>query len=347
MRAIAVTRPGRVEIVEVPRPEPGDYQALVRTELACLCNATDSKLVAGHFPGIDRYPLLLGHESAGVVERVGAKVRGFRRGDRVIGGLVFECGDARYGSGWGGFCEYTLANDHDAMVQDGVADADHGWFEVYEVQRPVDADIGLEAAALLCTWREVYSAFADFHLRPGDDAVIFGGGPVGLSFVRLGRLFGLGFVGLVDPHAAKQDRALAMGADAVFAPDDPELTRTVRGRGRPLDIVIDAVGRPSVVRQALPMIKMGGSIGVYGVLSDASFVVEKAAGPYNFNLYLHQWPTRSGERAAQGPLCDWIRAGTLDAAEFVTHRFPMQEVAAGLAALTTGTATKVTLGYGH
>ena len=66
-----------------------------------------------------------------------------RRGDRndaAIGGLVFDFSDPAYSSGWGGFCEYTLANDHDAMVADGVATAEHGWFECYEIQRPVPMD---------------------------------------------------------------------------------------------------------------------------------------------------------------------------------------------------------------
>ena len=80
MRAVSVRRPNEVEIVELRRPEPGPYQALVRTEAACLCNATDGKLVSGHFPGIDSYPLILGHESAGIVESVGEKVRSFHLG---------------------------------------------------------------------------------------------------------------------------------------------------------------------------------------------------------------------------------------------------------------------------
>ena len=245
MRAVAVTQPGEVRIVELDKPEPGPYQALVRTEAASLCNSTDSKLVAGHFPGVDRYPLVLGHESAGIVEAVGAKVRNFQIGQRAIGGLVFDFGQAGYASGWGGFSEYTLVNDHDAMVADGVADAAHGWFEVYEIQRTVAPDIPLEAAVLLCTWREVYGGFGDFQLQAGDDVVIFGAGPVGASFVKLGRLLGSNYIGVVDPVESKRARALAMGADEAFAPDSAELAELARRRAKPLDAVIDAVGSES------------------------------------------------------------------------------------------------------
>src|SRR5512141_685617 len=102
MRAIAVVRPGELKVVEVGVPTPGPYQALVRTEAAVICNSTDRKLVQGHFPGVSTYPLLLGHEGAGVVEAVGPKVRNFKVGDRAVGGLLFEFSDRSYASGWGG-----------------------------------------------------------------------------------------------------------------------------------------------------------------------------------------------------------------------------------------------------
>ena len=79
MLAVAVTTPGEVRVVEVPEPAPGPYQAKVRTELSCLCNSTDTKLIKGHFPGIEDYPLLLGHETVGLVQSVGANVRSFNR----------------------------------------------------------------------------------------------------------------------------------------------------------------------------------------------------------------------------------------------------------------------------
>ena len=140
MRAVVVTEPGKVAKWSW-EPTPGPYQALVRTEVACLCNATDGKLIAGHFPGVDKYPLVLGHEGAGIVEAVGEKVRNFqarRPRHRRAGFRFLRSG---HSSGWGGFCEYTLVNDHDAMVADGVADAEHGWFECYEIQRAVPMDI--------------------------------------------------------------------------------------------------------------------------------------------------------------------------------------------------------------
>jgi len=346
MRAVAVMEPGRVELVELPEPTPGPYQARVKTDVACLCNATDGKLVAGHFPGVDQYPLVLGHESTGIVDAVGEKVRNFKPGDRAVGGLLFEFGDPRYSSGWGGFCEYTLANDHDAMVADGVADAEHGWIEVYEIQRPVAADIPVEDALMLCTWREVYGGFGDFHLRAGDDILVFGAGPVGLSFVKFGKLLGLDYIAVVDPLPKKRDKALLMGADAVFAPDSPELVAELTEvRKGPLDAVIDAVGDPVITNTALPWIKLGGSICIYGVIADDVMTLQKGKRPYNFNLYVHQWPTRHREKAAQEPLCEWIRQGKISSAEYITHDFPVEKVGDALAAVRRGEVIKAILRY--
>jgi threonine dehydrogenase-like Zn-dependent dehydrogenase len=345
MRTVAVTEPNRVKIVDIAAPTPGPYQALVRTEAACLCNATDGKLVAGHFPGIDTYPLILGHESAGIVESVGDKVRAFKLGERAIGGLVFSFKEPGYAAGWGGFCEYTLVNDHDAMVADGVADEKHGWFECYEIQRPVPADIPLAEAVMMCTWREVYAGFGDFSLRAGHDILIFGAGPVGLSFAKFGKLFGLKSIGVVDPHANKQAKALEMGADEVFTPDEVTSASFIAKNGRRYDAVIDAVGSGAIINAALPLVKMAGSICVYGVIGAETISINKSTGPYNFNLYMHQWPTRLRESAAMEPLCEWIRDGKLRAAEFITHEFTLEEINTALNAVKSGKVIKALLTY--
>ena len=100
MKCVVVTRPGELEVKEVAKPVPSPYQALVKTEMVALCNSTDSKLLNGHFPGVDTYPLALGHETVGIVEAVGSKVKSFKPGDRVIGGLN-DFGN-ELAVGWGG-----------------------------------------------------------------------------------------------------------------------------------------------------------------------------------------------------------------------------------------------------
>ncbi|MED5416031.1 MAG: zinc-binding dehydrogenase [Candidatus Latescibacterota bacterium] len=346
MKTISVIAPGQLEIIDTPRPEPGPYQALVRTELACLCNKTDSELVHGAFPGLeDAFPFALGHESVGIVEQIGDKVRNFAVGGRVVSGLVFDLGVEGLQPGWGGFCEYVLANDHEAMVADGVAEEAHGWIEVFEIQTPVDADIDPHDAVLLCTWREVLGAFRDFHLQPGDDVLVFGGGPVGLSFVKLGRLFGLGWIGLVDRHPEKQEKARDFGADAVFAPGDETIAGITATHG-PLDAVIDAVGKAELINVGLPLLKRGGSMCVYGFMAGLQeFVVDNSLGDFNYNLFVHQWPTRLYEKEAQVDLCNWVRQGKLSAREFISHRFSIDQIEVALQAVQGRKVVKALLSY--
>jgi threonine dehydrogenase-like Zn-dependent dehydrogenase len=328
-------------------PEPALYEVLIRTRVAYLCNATDRKLVSGHFPGIgaEKYPLLLGHENVGIVEAVGERVRTFKRTDQVIGGLLLTSTDPSYSSGWGGNSEFVLATDHAAMVADGVCDAAHGWDEIFQIMTRVPEDIPAETAGLLCTWREVYGAFSDFRLQQGDSILVYGAGPVGLSFCLFAKLLGLGWVGVVDPLPEKRSKAIEAGADRVFAPDDPELARLSSILGYRLDAVIDAVGHESIINAALPQVKMGGSVCVYGVVGASSITLAKERGPYNFNVLVHQWPTRIAEAAAQSPLIAWIRAGQLDPRLFLTGDFPVEDVNDALAETGKPTAIKTLLRF--
>ncbi|MEM7011864.1 MAG: zinc-binding dehydrogenase [Verrucomicrobiota bacterium] len=346
MKTISVKSPNEVEIIETPTPKLGPYQALVKTELACVCNNTDGELVSGGFPGMeDAFPMALGHESVGVVQEIGEKVRNFKPGGRAVSGLVFDLGVEGLESGWGGFCEYVLANDHEAMVEDGVADEENGWVEVFEIQTPVDNDIDPEDAVLLCTWREVLGSFRDFHLKPGDDVLIFGGGPVGLSFVKLGRLFGLGWIGLVDRHPEKRAKAEEFGASAVFDRDDPRIPEIKNTQGK-LDAVIDAVGKTELINQGLQLLKRGGSMCIYGFLVGLKdFSIDNSLGDFNYNIFMHQWPTRLYEKEAQGPLCDWIREGKLSASEFITHRFEIDQISDALAEVRNRKVIKALLSY--
>ncbi|MBE3069570.1 MAG: sorbitol dehydrogenase, partial [Planctomycetes bacterium] len=96
---------------------------------------------------------------------------------------------------------------------------------------------------------------------------------------------------------------------------------------------------------ALPLIKLGGTIGIYGVIAEPVITIEKGKGPYNFNLCMHQWPTRHRERAAQEPLCRWIREGKVRPEDFVTHRFPVEQINDALAAVKGGRVIKALLQF--
>ena len=119
MRAWAAFAPDDIRAIELPIPEPDDYEVLVKHEGCVFCNTTDRMIVERLFAA-KAYPVVFGHESFGHVVAVGAKVRKFRPGDRVICANAIVSGfDGTYYSAWGGFAEYGIAGDLDAYLADG------------------------------------------------------------------------------------------------------------------------------------------------------------------------------------------------------------------------------------
>jgi len=346
MKAVIVESPDRVVIRDTDAPSPGPYEALVRMEAGCLCNSTDAKLISGHFPGQDHYPMILGHEGVGTIVRTGDRVRSFEAGDRVIGALNLFPAETDLASGWGAFAEYALAGDHEAMKADNARDEAHGWQEVHEIMKKVPDGIPNEEAALLCTWREVWGGFSDFQLHPDRSVLVFGAGPVGQSFVKMAAIKGLSPIIVTDRVDWKMEHALHLGADAAIPADGPDFVATARKTASDgFDYVIDAVGSPAIVNTAVRLVGMGGSICVYGVISDGAFTIDKTPGPYNWNLLIHQWPTRKYESAAQEPLCALIREGRLSADDFITHRYSITDIGEAIAEVKQGKTLKVFLTF--
>lgn len=293
---------------------------------------------------MDTYPLALGHENAGIVVAVGEKVRNFKVGNRAIGGLISDFGAQGVDSGWGGFSEYVVVNDFEVLKEEGLATPEQGCWDSFEIQNTVPSHVQPEEAVISCTWREVLGAFKDFNLTPGKKVIVVGSGPVGLSFVKLGKLFGLGQIDIVDMLPAKLEVARRMGADNGYTPAEISTPEFIAAANRSYDAVIDAVGLDVVVNSVLPLVKMGGDVCVYGVMTkNPTFDLSKA--PYNFDLHMHQWPTRSEEKAAMTTLAQWIEEGRLSASDFITHRFAIEEIEEAFAAVKRGEVLKCVLTF--
>lgn len=344
MKSVIIPSPGILEVRDIEMPVINPYQALVKTEMVALCNATDSKLLSGKFPGVNTYPMALGHENVGIVTAVGDKVRNFRVGDRVIGGLISDFGIQDIYSAWGGFSEYVVVNDFEVLKEEGLATPEQGCWDSFEIQNTVPSFVQPEEAVISCTWREVLGAFKDFRLASGKKVMIFGSGPVGLSFVKLGKLFGLAQIDIVDMLPAKLEIAKKMGADHGYTPAEVSTPEFIAATDRSYDTIIDAVGLESVVNAALPLVKMAGDICVYGVMT-RNPLLDLSRAPYNFDLHIHQWPTRSEEKASMNILAQWIKEGKLSASDFITHRFKIEQITEAFAAVKRGEVLKAVLTF--
>jgi threonine dehydrogenase-like Zn-dependent dehydrogenase len=345
MRAVIVEQPGQLALRDIPCPRPGPYEALVRMQVAAICNSTDTKILEGHVPFVRQYPTTLGHEGLGTVVEVGERVVSYRPGDRVLNACTLRTGVAGLGSGWGTMAEYALAGDFAAMSRDGVCDEGHGFDGVFETQRVVPPDLPERQAILLSTWREVWSSFPDFGFAPGRSVLVIGGGPVGLSFAMLTRQWGMEPVALATRSAWKLEKALRLGAQAVFPAvgDWPAQARQQFPKG--FDYVADAVGSPTVINQALRLVKPEGTVAVYGTLAEQTLPLSLDGAPANWRLLVHQWPNYAREAAAQDPLCRMIREGRISSEEFITHELPFERVAEGFALIRQNRALKVLLRF--
>jgi len=346
MKAVIVEDPNRIVIRDTGPPSVGPYDALVRVEAGCICNSSDRKVVEHHFPGYDDYPAILGHETVGTVVEIGGNVRSFKPGQRVVGALNLNPPEEGLFSAWGAFGEYALAGDHAAMVADGVADEAHGWVDVFQIVKAVPDDIANEDAVMLCTWREVLGGFSDFGLARGKNVLIFGGGPVGQSFVRLAKLRGLSPIVMTDRIDWKMGRARDLGANVTISADDDDFIGKAKEHAPDgFDYVIDAVGSPAIMNTAMKLVRMAGNICVYGTVPADTITLDKSPAPYNWNLLFHQWPTREYESAAHEPLCEMIREGQISAETFITHRYPIGRIDEAIDEVRRGHTLKVFLEF--
>lgn len=338
-----VESPGKLSLKYIEIPEIDDYSALVRMEIAAICNTTDRKIINGTLPGGVAYPTTLGHEGVGTVVKVGKKVKFCKVGDRVLNAQIVYSPVKGLHSTWGTMAEYSLAFDDSMMKADGIDDEEHGYDGVYETQKVVPANITSRQAILLATWREVYSSFKDFCFQPDRSLLIFGGGPVGLSFVSLAKLFGMDPVCLATRSQWKLDRAKSLGADAVFAADETLVSELQKDNSEGFHFVIDAVGSNDVIEKALQVMCPNGTLGIYGTLSEKELRIGLEKSPANWQFIVHQFPDYTKEAAAHEPLCEYIEQGKISSEDYITHEFPFKKIETGFEMIEKNQALKVLL----
>jgi threonine dehydrogenase-like Zn-dependent dehydrogenase len=343
MRAAVIARPGQLEIRDIPRPTIGDYQVLVEQLTCGVCTGTDWKLVEGHFKGFGAYPAVLGHEAVGRVIEKGKRVRSFELGDLVLRPGLETIGDGRsLHSGWGAFAEYGVAGDARAMAEDGLARPGRGYLDVYLSQQVIPRDMKPAHGSMLITYKEVLSAAYRFGFRPNASAMIFGLGPVGLSFVRFAKVLGLAPIVAVDRHESRRLLARRLGADATLDPrrDDPGAWVKEHRPGG-LDFVVDAVGVADLINQAMALVTFNGTICVYGVAPQTSMRIDWERAPYNWTVSFLQWPTFQEESATHQQLVGWVQHGIVDPDAMITHVLPLERLREAMTMLRERTALKV------
>lgn len=327
MKAFVVNKNGSTEIREVPTPRFSKQQALVKT-IACGICGTDIKLLHHQFKGVPKstYPLILGHEGVGEVVEIGAAVKSFKRGDKVL--LPFVDPDpelfGELGSGWGALSEYAVVSDLRAYPKGQAPD-------VAYAQTVLPQNINHADAIMIVTFREVLSSHRYFGIKRGDSVAVYGCGPVGLSFIRIMHLLGIKNIIAVDRHDEKLAKAKKLGAEAVIRQnvssashaEKNEVQRIVHERyPKGVKYVIDAVGSPAVVNDAMGILADRGSVLCYGVPEKEEITIDYSKANYNWNVIFQQMPVKAEEGAAHEQVMKWIKSGKLVFKDFISDYFP-------------------------
>ncbi len=322
MKALLLTRYSHLEVTDLPVPEIGPEDLLVRVRACGICGSDIHGFDGSSGRRIP--PLVMGHEAAGVVAEVGSRVDDLRAGDRITFDSMVYCGDCWY-------CRRGDSNLCDRRRVLGVSCGDyrrHGAFAEYlavprRIAYRLPDSVSFEHAALVEPISVVFHAVGLTPVRLGDAAVVVGTGMIGLLAVQALRRAGCGKIIAVDLEDSKLDLARSLGADEALNPnscdDVPAKVRSLTG-GRGADVAVEAVGATAPVATAIACLRKGGALTLVGNLSP------KIEFPLQSVVTREIKVTGSCGSAGEYPACiDALERGAIEAAPLISAAAPLEE----------------------
>jgi L-iditol 2-dehydrogenase len=268
MKALVLQQYNSLQIEDVPQPDCGPDEVLLRVRACGICGS-DIHGMDGS-TGRRRPPIIMGHEAAGEIAVVGSGVRGFQTGDRVTFDSTVYCGR----------CQYCIAGDiHlcDNRRVLGVSCEEyrqHGAFAQYvavpaRILYRLPDEVSYERAALVEPTSIAFHAVHRMKIQLGEAAVVIGTGMVGLLVVQALRAAGCGQLIAVDVDPHRLELACELGADVGLDPNQvdvpAEVARLTAGRGA--DVAAEVVGNTVTVQTAIHCLRKGGQLSLVGNLS--------------------------------------------------------------------------------
>ena len=265
MKALLLSENSHLEIADLPRPEIGPDEVLVRVAACGICGSD----VHGYDGSSGRRipPIVMGHEAAGTVAAAGAKVSGYKAGDRVTFDSTVYCGECE-------FCRRGEANLCDNRQVIGVSCGDyrrHGAFAEYVVVPArilyhLPDDFEFSEAAMLEAVSVALHAVGVSEVRPGETALVIGAGMIGLLTLQAARAAGAGRVLIADVDPTRLKLARQLGADETIQVSGSNLVSEVMKLtgARGVDVSYEAVGRNETVSAAIDATRKGGTVTLVG-----------------------------------------------------------------------------------
>ncbi len=321
MKALLLTEYKKLELTDMPVPEIGPEEVLIRVRACGICGSD----VHGFDGSTGRRipPVVMGHEASGVIEKVGSAVRGFAEGDRVTFDSMISCGKCR-------FCRRGNVNLCDNRQVLGVSCGEyrrHGAFAEYvavpqHICYKLSDAVSFEHAAMVEPVSVAVHAVKITPVQMADTAVVVGTGMIGLLTIQAARVAGCTRIIAVDLEDHKLAVAKANGADEVVNPKSTDVVKYVLDatNGRGADVVFEAVGATDPIKTAVGCVRKGGTVTLIGNIRP------------NIELPLQPVVTREirlqGSCASSGeyPECiELMGRGLINVAPMLTAKAPLEE----------------------
>jgi L-iditol 2-dehydrogenase len=335
MRAALFPAPNSLTMLERDTPSTAENQLLVKVAACGVCG-TDLHIYRGLFPA--RFPLIAGHELAGVVEEAGPAVLHVRPGDHVAVDPNATCGNCRA-------CQRGLGHLCSNLSAIGVT-ADGGFAthclvmarQAHKIPKDMPFALAATAEPLACCLHGAERA----QIKLGDVVVVIGAGFIGLLMVQLALLRGAATVIVSEPAAQKRETARRLGAHRLVDPEREDLAQVVRDLTQEAgaDAVIECVGGQATAQEAVGLAGPGARVVLFGVAPEADRV---AVSPYD--LYRREI-TITGSFVnpfTQAAALALLQSGRVKVAELITHRLPLDELARAFALIESREATKIVI----
>jgi L-iditol 2-dehydrogenase len=341
MKAAVVEGANNLVVREVPMPEVGPYQALVKIAACSLCNSTDIKIIERHFVSQIPVPLVLGHESVGTIVQVGKQVRNYQLGQRVLRpGAEYDLARVGIASAWGGLAEYGLVTDLAAWSADHPGQKPNG---MWAKQQIVPTHIDPAEATAIITLKETLYASRAAGVDQTTWTAIVGTGPVARAFTFWARWLGAPFVVVFGRHDRWCHDFLDLGANNYIAGGKACVEDDAKAAGwGAFDRVIEAVGSTAAQEDAIALLRPNGKVGVYGVNSETDPATEviRAARQAQRMVDL---PVR--EEEVHDEMLALIERGDIVLSRWISHRLPLGEIQEGLRLVRAKEAVKVVIEF--
>jgi len=330
MQAAVYTGDSTISVEPIPTPAIGPGELLVRVESCGICH-TDLKKIEHNLLAP---PRIFGHETAGVIAAVGAGVRNYVAGDRVIVFHHIPCLECFY-------CRHKLYAQCPVYKKVGITagyEPAGGGFSQYVrimdwiVQRGVEKipqGVSFDRACFAEPVNTCLKGVVQLDPKPEDVVVVLGQGPIGLLFTMLVKRYGATLLA-TDTMPFRRELSVRLGAAGAFDPREPALLDRIMEMtgGRGADSVIIAASAPGIVEQAVRYSRPGSRILLFAQTSHHERIEVSGAdvcvgervifGSYSASVDLQQ------ESA------DLVFSGLLPVEELISHRFALNEIRAGI-----------------